>query len=102
MSWVLIISLGVVSLAVRGSGFFAVGGNGLPASMERRFFLIAIALLGAVISAQTLTTAGTIEPDARVIGVTVAIVTAALKVPIVFIFVAATGATAVARLLGLN
>ncbi|MDZ7679801.1 MAG: AzlD domain-containing protein [Acidimicrobiales bacterium] len=102
MSWFLVGSLAAISLALRGAGHLALGDRVLGARAERRLYLVALSLLGAVIASQALTTEGALAVDARALGMCAAVAAAFLRAPLLAIFLVATVVTASARVIGVT
>ena len=100
MSWALLLSLGLLSLAMRGAGHLALGDRILGDAAEQRLHLITLALLGAVIATQAFTSEGSLTIDARAAGMTAAMIAALAGGPLLAIFAVATLVTAVARAAG--
>jgi branched-subunit amino acid transport protein len=88
-------------------GTWALKGAGavvpdLPAGLQSRLRGIAPALLAALVLSQLVGRGGLPHLDARLAGVALAIILAAMRMPVLVVVIAAAVATAVLRRLGLG
>lgn len=98
MSWTAILVLAAGSYLFKLAGVLI--GNRLPDGVVRRAIQFTPpAVFCALIALQTFERDGALVFDARVVGLVVALIAAARKVPFVGIIVSAAVATALARLL---
>ncbi len=100
MSWWLVVSLAVGAYGFKALGVVALGGRQLPTVVQQCLVLIPAALLGALITKDTFTTAQDFSVDARLAGLLVAVGATWKKAPLVLVIVLGVGATALARALG--
>lgn len=99
MSWALVIWLSVGSYAFKMFGFVVVGSRKLPEALSQCLVLIPAALLAALVFNGTFTDAQTIAVDERAIGLTVAIIAAWRKLPLIVVVILGAATTAALRAL---
>ena len=95
--WLVVLVVGVGTMAIKGLGPVLLGGRALPARLTDVVGLLAPALLGALVAVQTFGDGQSLVLDARVIGVGVAAIALWRKAPLLVVVVAAAAATALAR-----
>jgi branched-subunit amino acid transport protein len=100
MTWSLVLTLSAIAYAFKVAGLVIVGGRTLPAVVDRCLGLVPAALISALVINDTLSSAGALVIDARVVGVGVAAVAAWRKAPFVVVITLAAAVTAAARALG--
>jgi len=100
--WITIAVLAVATAAIRASGPVLLGGRELPPRAQGVIALVAPALLAALIVVETVGApeGGSLELDARVIGVGAAAVALRFGATMLPVVAIAAIATAAARLLG--
>ncbi len=91
--------VGVFALRMFG-GFALSAMIGDSKTWNRLLDLVPMALVAAVVATQVLTTAGRFVVDARVVGITVAAILAARRLPLAVVVVAAAASTAGVRAAG--
>lgn len=97
MTWTLVLSLAAGAYAFKVLGLVVVGDRALPAALERCLALIPAALISAIVAKDTLSVGQHLQIDARLAGVSVAIVAAWRKMPVIVVIVAGAATTAVIR-----
>lgn len=97
--WLVVAGVGAGTIALKGLGPFLLGRRELPATATRLLALLPPPLLAALVVTQTLVSDRSLVLDARVLGLAAAIVTVALRAPLLATLVAAAAVTAIARLL---
>lgn len=102
MSWAALLVLAAGSYALKAVGPLLVGGRPLPARLAAVTALLPPALLTALVVVQTVGDQRALVWDARMAGVAVAGVAAALRAPFVAVIVVGMVTTAVLRALGLG
>jgi branched-subunit amino acid transport protein len=100
MSWWLVIGLSVGAYVFKVSGLVVIGTRKLPAPLERCLILIPAALLAALVVKDTFSTAHQLAFDARSAGLTVAVIAAWRKAPLIVVVILAAGTTALIRAAG--
>jgi uncharacterized membrane protein len=97
--WVTIVAVAVASAAIKAAGPVLVGGRELPPRVTSVIALLAPALLAALVVTETFGEDGHLVLDERAVGVAVAGVALALRVPILGAVALAAAATALIRAL---
>lgn len=97
MTWSLVLGLAAGAYAFKVLGLVIVGDRALPARLERCLALIPAALLAAIVAKDTLSVGQHLQVDARLAGVSAAIVAAWRKMPVLVVIVVGAGATALVR-----
>ena len=100
MSWTTLLTLGVISYALKAVGPLLAGGRQLGAQTRRTLELVAVPLLAALIVVQTLGDGHRLVIDARAPALAVAAVLAWRRAP--FLVVVLASATTAALLRGLG
>jgi branched-subunit amino acid transport protein len=98
-AWVVVLVVGVATIAIKGIGPVLLGGRELPAGVMSVVRLLAPAVLAALVLVQVVGGDRQIEIDERVLGLAAAAVALLLRAPIVIVVLVAAAATAVTRLL---
>lgn len=101
MTWALVFTLAAIAYGFKVLGLVLIGGRDLPAVVERCLGLVPAALISALVVNDTLSAAGELALDARVVGVGVAAFAAWRRAPFVAVIVIAAAVTAVVRAFGL-
>jgi branched-subunit amino acid transport protein len=99
MSWAFVLLLGAGAYSLKLLGAVLVGQRTMPPVLERTLLLIPAALLAGLITKDTFTTGQDIVIDARLAGVSVAILATWRKMPLVVVIVLGVGTTAALRAL---
>lgn len=99
MSWWLVIGLSVGAYIYKVTGLVIIGARKLPAPLERCLILIPAALLAALITKDTFSTAHQLAIDERTAGFIVAVIAAWRKAPLIVVVILAAGTTALIRAL---
>jgi branched-subunit amino acid transport protein len=97
-AWLVVVLVGVATLAMKGFGPVVLGGRPLPARAAGPLELLAPALLAALVLTQTVGGDGTLLLDARLLGVAAAGLALWWRAPILVVVISAAAVTAVARL----
>ena len=95
--WVTIVAVALASGAIKAAGPVLVGGRELPPRAISVIALLAPALLAALVVTETFGEDGHLVLDERAIGVAVAGVALALRVPVLLTIVLAALTTALVR-----
>lgn len=99
MSWVVVLALGAGAYAFKVLGLVVIGDRSLPPALERCIGLIPAALIAAIVVKDTFTVGKHVEIDARLAGVSAAVVLAWKRAPFIAVVVVGAGVTAVVRAL---
>ena len=97
--WVMIATLALATAALKLAGPLALGGRPLPARALGIVELLASALLAALVVVETFGKGRSLVLDARVLGVTFAVIALWRRAPMIVVVVGAAAVTALARLL---
>ncbi len=97
IGWVAMLVLGAGVYGQRLVGMAALDTARLPSRWQAVVERVPLAIIAAVVALQTATSGGSLELDARVVGVAAAGVCAWRRLPLVVIVVVAAGATAALR-----
>lgn len=97
MTWGLIFALAGGAYLFKVVGLVVLGRRALPPVLERCLLLIPAALIAALITKDTLTIGQEIHLDARLAGVSAAIVAAWRKLPVIAVIVIGATVTALLR-----
>ena len=95
---VVVVVVGVATIAIKGAGPVLLGGRELPAPIARVVGLLAPALLAALVVTQVFADETDLVLDERVIGLAAGVVALLLRAPLLVVVVAAAAATALVRL----
>lgn len=95
--WILVVAVGLATVAIKAVGPVLLGGRPLPRSVASVIGLLAPAVLAALVVTQALGNGRSLSPDARLVGVAAAVVALRLKAPILAVVVLAAAATALTR-----
>lgn len=96
-AWLVVLVVGVTTIAFRAAGPVALGGRALPGPVTRVVALLAPTLLAALVVVSTVATGRELVLDARLVGVGAAAV--ALRAPILVVVAVAAVAAAAVRAL---
>jgi branched-subunit amino acid transport protein len=97
--WVVVVVVGVATIALKGLGPVVLGGRELPGAVMAVVRLVAPAVLAALVVVQVLGGDEEIVVDERLVGLAVGAAALILRAPLLLVVVAAAAATAVTRLL---
>jgi branched chain amino acid efflux pump len=96
--WLVVLVVGLGTTAIKALGPVLLGGRPLSTCVSGPVGLLAPALLGALVATQALSSGGSLEIDARLVGVIVAAIALALRAPVLLVVVLAAATTALTRL----
>ena len=99
-AWVIVVAVGVGTVAIKAAGPVLLGGRPMPDPVQRVVALLAPALLAALVATAALGSGQQLVLDARIIGLGAAAVAILLRAPVLVVVFAAAAATSVARLVG--
>jgi len=97
-SWVIVLSVGLGTMAIKAAGPVLLGGRPLPDPVQRVVALLAPALLAALVATTAFASGNDLAIDARAVGLVVAAVAIALRAPVLAVVIAAAAAAALVRL----
>ncbi len=97
-AWVVVVVVGVATIAIKGAGPVLLGGRELPAPIARVVGLLAPALLAALVVTQVFADDTDLVLDERVIGLVAGAVALLLRAPLLVVVVVAAATTALVRL----
>jgi branched-subunit amino acid transport protein len=98
--WVVVLLVGAATVALKAVGPVFLGGKKLPAPLTAILFLLAPALLTALVVTQAVGGDHELVFDERLLGLGAAVVAIALRAPLLAVVVVAAAVTAIARALG--
>jgi branched-subunit amino acid transport protein len=96
--WLVVIVVGVATIALKATGPVLLGNRRLPDPVARVVALLAPVLLSALVVTQTVGGDNELVLDARLAGVGAGAVAVAARAPLPAVVVVAAGATALTRL----
>ncbi|MGK5544169.1 AzlD domain-containing protein [Streptomyces sp. URMC 127] len=96
--WLAVLLVGAVSMALKATGPVLLGGEELPAAMQRVVTLMAPTLLAALIATQMFGQGKSLVIDARAVGLVVGAFGVWRKWPTLLVVVLGAAATALTRL----
>ncbi|MFF7728861.1 AzlD domain-containing protein [Streptomyces sp. NPDC008001] len=96
--WLAVLLVGAVSMALKATGPVLLGGEELPAAMQRVVTLMAPTLLAALIATQMFSQGKSLVVDARAVGLVVGAFGVWRKWPTLLVVVLGAAATALTRL----
>ena len=99
-AWVIVLAVGLGTIAIKATGPVLLGGRPLPPSVQRVVALLAPALLAALVATTAFGSGQALAIDARAAGLAVAAVAIALRAPVLLVVVLAAAVAAVIRLAG--
>ena len=97
MTWTLIILLTIGAYAFKVTGLVILGGRTLPPIFERCLALIPAAVVTALVMKDTFTQGQELVLDARALGISVAVIAAWRKAPLIVVIVLGAAVTALVR-----
>jgi branched-subunit amino acid transport protein len=98
-AWVIVLSVGIGTMAIKAAGPVLLGGRPLPDRVRRVVALLAPALLAALVATAAFATQNDLVLDARAVGLGAAGIALLLRAPVLAVVVVAAVAAAVVRLL---
>ena len=98
--WLVVVLVGAATIAFKAVGPVFLGGKELPTPLTAILFLLAPALLAALVVTQAVGGDRELVFDERLVGLGAAVVAIVLRAPLLAVVVAAAAATAAARALG--
>jgi hypothetical protein len=98
-AWWIVLLVGGATVALKAVGPVALGGRQLPARASGILFLLAPALLAALVVTQAVGGERRIELDERLVGLAAAALAVALRAPLIVVVVVAAAGTALVRAL---
>ena len=96
-TWLVVASVGVGTIALKGLGPVALGGRKLPAALAGVVQMLAPSLLAALVVTQAVGGDRQLVFDERLLGLAAAIVAIRLRAPLLAIVIVAAAVTAAAR-----
>ena len=97
--WIVVLVVGVATLAIKATGPVLLGGRPLPPRVADVVELLAPAVLAALVVTQVFASDGELVLDERLAGVAASALALALRAPILAVVVAAAVVTALLRAL---
>jgi branched-subunit amino acid transport protein len=98
--WLIVALVGVATIALKGAGPVALGGRELPSALSAILFLLAPALLAALVVTQAVGGERELVLDERLLGLGAAAVAIVLRAPLIAVVLVAAATTALARAVG--
>jgi branched-subunit amino acid transport protein len=98
--WLVVLLVGVATVALKAVGPVFLGGKELPAPLTAILFLLAPALLAALVVTQAVGGDRELVFDERLLGLGAAVVAIVLRAPLLAVVFVAAAVTAAARALG--
>jgi branched-subunit amino acid transport protein len=98
--WIVVTLVGIATIALKGTGPVLLGGRELPSGLSAVLFLLAPALLAALVVTQAVGGDREIVLDARLVGLGAAVLALTLRAPLIAVVVIAAAVAALARALG--
>jgi branched-subunit amino acid transport protein len=98
--WIVVAVVGAATVVLKAVGPVILGGGKLPEALSSVLFLLAPALLGALVVTQTVGGDREIVLDDRLVGIGAAVLAIALRLPLIVVVVIAAAVTAASRALG--
>ena len=95
--WILVGGVALGTYALKAAGPLVLGERELPRRWRRLFLLLAVSMLAALIAVQTLQSSDGLAVDARVAGLTAAMIAVAARAPFWLVVLIAAGLTAALR-----
>ena len=99
MTWGLVLGLAAGAYAFKVLGLVVIGNRPIPAMLERCLALIPAALIAAIVAKDTFSIGQHLQIDARLAGVSAAVIAAWRKAPVIVVIVAGAAVTAAVRAL---
>ena len=99
MTWGLVLGLAAGAYAFKVLGLVVIGDRPIPAMLERCLALIPAALIAAIVAKDTFSIGQHLQIDARLAGVSAAVIAAWRKAPVIVVILAGAAVTAAVRAL---
>jgi len=99
MTWGLVLGLAAGAYAFKVLGLVVIGDRPIPAMLERCLALIPAALIAAIVAKDTFSIGQHLQVDARLAGVTAAVIAAWRKAPVIVVILVGAAVTAALRAL---
>ena len=99
MTWGLVLGLAAGAYAFKVLGLVVIGDRPIPAMLERCLALIPAALIAAIVAKDTFSIGQHLQIDARLAGVSAAVIAAWRKAPVIVVILAGATVTAAVRAL---
>jgi len=96
-AWVVVVAVGLATIAIKSVGPVALGGRPLPAPVASVVALLAPAVLAALVVTQTFASERSLAIDARIVGVAAAAIALRFRAPVLVVVIVAAAATALTR-----
>lgn len=100
MTWTLVLALAAGAYACKVAGLVLIGDRTLPPAVQRCLALIPAALIAALVVKDTVSVGQDLVIDARLAGVTAAVVATWRRAPLVLVIVVGAAVTALVRAIG--
>lgn len=100
MTWTLVLALAAGAYACKVAGLVLIGDRTLPPAVQRCLALIPAALIAALVVKDTVSIGQDLVIDARLAGVTAAVVATWRRAPLVLVIVVGAAVTALVRAIG--
>lgn len=97
-AWIVVVLVGAATVLLKAAGPVALGGRELPRALSAVLFLLAPALLAALVVTQAVGGDRELVLDERLLGLAAAAVAVALRAPLLVVVVVAATVTALARI----
>ncbi len=97
MTWGLVLGLAAGAYLFKVLGMVVIGGRTIPPAVDRCLALVPAALIAAIVVKDTFSIGQHMHVDARLAGVTAAVIAAWRKAPVVIVILVAAGVTAALR-----
>ena len=98
--WLVVVLVGAATVAFKAVGPVFLGGKELPMPLTAILFLLAPALLAALVVTQAVGGDHELVFDERLVGLGAAVIAIVLRAPLLAVVVVAAAASAAARVLG--
>jgi len=98
-AWVIVVAVGLGTIAIKAAGPVLLGGRPLPGPVQRVVALLAPALLAALVATTAFASGNDLVLDARAVGLAVGVVAIVLRAPVLAVVISAAAAAALVRLL---
>lgn len=97
--WLVVTLVGAATVVLKGLGPVALGGRELPRALSAVLFLLAPALLAALVVTQAVGGDREIVLDARLLGLGAGVVAIVVRLPLLAVVIVAAASAALARAL---
>ena len=96
--WVIVLAVGLGTVAIKAAGPVLLGGHPLPPPVQRVVALLAPALLAALVATTAFGSGSALVLDARAVGLAVGAIAIVLRAPVLAVVIAAAATAALVRL----